>query len=601
MRVGAERKWIFELPNVPLIQYENNRWIEGLWDITVNGNGTILQSVYNTTNRPFIGNYNVFGPREGIFRVRGNTLLGGPEPLAIDTGERFDGGNVGDNSITLTSTTAAAMNLVSGSRVVLMGYCLQAVGYSPNMRHFEWLEVDSVSGSTVTFKSRLTDFYSDLWTDHLYLAGTHIGKPRIINLDHRPQDDGFPYVYPKNVHLKNFTVKQTTFGSQDSLSHSAERLTFEGLDLTDNVHLFGRESRHINVVDCDLGFVEIDKIIGTYSIEDSRLGMASNIYSLNSGTSAKHVIVKRTMMRSSCNVTAIDGLTIENSEMSATSFPNTPLQGALTMGFISKYAGGSANFAGNKYITLSEQDAIPERSMYSPYEPDDDSAQMIIHDIDVANNSLLFDYSFLSPSTTFTDPAPMMRFFCEGRPFWLRDKPLARGIMSSIEDEGNVIRVRFSSGNIVQSATVGDYLETTTMRSVIFEGEQWLDFKNDTGVDWENLDYDFSVWSLDGSNITANGSNTAAHSTLTLQQVKANTKYEMLVNFNRISGNLFIRGEGSGANIALLNAASAQGVDMILPIETHDLGGNRVGDLNLFSNLSAPFNGSIDIKKIYEV
>lgn len=114
-----------------------------------------------------------------------NQGTGQIDPAESHSGHLFNDASAGATSISLV-TAAEDTNYQAGDRVLLSWNERQgAASFPPNPGSFEWLEVESVSSGTLTFKTPLRHSYKSQAPDYtsgsLYLVTS--GRARILNLD----------------------------------------------------------------------------------------------------------------------------------------------------------------------------------------------------------------------------------------------------------------------------------------------------------------------------------------------------------------------------------------------------------------------------------
>ncbi|MBF0593347.1 MAG: dockerin type I repeat-containing protein [Candidatus Omnitrophica bacterium] len=104
-------------------------------------------------------------------------------------------------------TPADSTDYKAGDRILLYGFDQQFYGAPPNARYFEHTvvsNVDTFSGS-VTLTKPLQNSYLDTWRDTVPTSSQGIGKPRIINKDHRLQVSSAHLIYLEGVEFLDNT------------------------------------------------------------------------------------------------------------------------------------------------------------------------------------------------------------------------------------------------------------------------------------------------------------------------------------------------------------------------------------------------------------
>jgi hypothetical protein len=159
------------------VHYTDNRWLWGVGDVTIEGNGTGFRCVsdgpWGADARPF----NVKTP----FHVLG----------PVSRAEEQRQGNPFTVGELLSGADLAAYE---GQRVLIYGYDTQQTGFPPNPRFFHYT---SVRGGQLV--DPLPWEPDDRWPDFEQFTGP-IGRPRILSLE---RED---YCHPRRIVLRNLRL-----------------------------------------------------------------------------------------------------------------------------------------------------------------------------------------------------------------------------------------------------------------------------------------------------------------------------------------------------------------------------------------------------------
>jgi hypothetical protein len=159
------------------VHYTDNRWLWGVGDVTIEGNGTgfrcVSGSAWSADARPF----NVKSP----FHVLGDV-------------SRADEHRAGDPYTSGELLVDADLAGYEGQRVLVYGYDTQQTGFPPNPRFFHYA---TVRGGALD--PPLPWVPDDRWPDFEQFAGT-VGRPRILSLE---RED---YYHPRRIVLRNLRL-----------------------------------------------------------------------------------------------------------------------------------------------------------------------------------------------------------------------------------------------------------------------------------------------------------------------------------------------------------------------------------------------------------
>ena len=173
---------------------------------------------------------------------------------------RVDSVNPGARSVKC-KTVGDATNFTVGEKLLLSGLDLQGLwtssyGFPPNHHFFEWLEVESVNGTTgiVTFFDPVLGTYLDTWPHYGPGEFPDQGGPATIY----KMGDGWDC----SLKFNGGSITGTTTG----VNCAGREVIF-----TDHIQAgFGinpSQNQTMRFIDSTLGFVEVDKLIGTLSYE----------------------------------------------------------------------------------------------------------------------------------------------------------------------------------------------------------------------------------------------------------------------------------------------------------------------------------------------
>ena len=161
------------------VRYTNNRWLWGVGDVTIEGNGTAFcctsDSPWDDDARPF----NVKTP----FHVFGGDV------------SRADEHRAGDPYTVGELLSEAVLADYEGQRVLIYGYDTQQGGFPPNPRFFHFTRV--VGGA---LEAPLLWEPDDRWPDFEQFTGP-IGRPRILSSLERED-----YYHPRRIVLRNLRL-----------------------------------------------------------------------------------------------------------------------------------------------------------------------------------------------------------------------------------------------------------------------------------------------------------------------------------------------------------------------------------------------------------
>lgn len=555
--VSRSQHWHWTFPP-GVYHYTNNRWLVGLLNIRVSGYGASLRC---TSTGTYAGDYWWFGPREGIFRGNGEELISG-STFIVQTGHRIDSANAGATTIDLT-TTGDASNYAAGDKIFLHGYCMQSTGYSPNLRFFEWAEIDSISSGELTLTKPLQNTYDEDWCDHLYLSARtvgsltitdqYVGKPRIISLSGTPQSDGSTYYYPTSVVIEGFKLlKHPTSENTSRGVMSGHGIIWRDIELEDidDVAADERESEQVLWERCKFPRgKEIDKLNGQVTIRGGYCGNEpDSVQSINAGTGVNRLILEGVDCAGKISALARDGTFIRGCSASGAYVSNAATQGPLMPGDPSEYAGGQVEISGCTLTRLSNQPIIGTNAL---------TWASSSTGVNASNSAITVTWDDAA------DPPAILRRTYPGQLAWLSSNPLVRGRVVSVKDVGSdSLEVVFggslgyglASGAVTGAVSlVGPNAERT-----IIDGElQPLpgNLSPHPGLlKWEDVTID-SPWTLSATTLTGNtgasGNKVSWPGILTVGK-----SYTLTYDITTTSGAVFVRNSGSGSNLASLNGTS---------------------------------------------
>ncbi len=247
--LSSAHKWsdVFKQVTTPpgQMNYSDNTWVEGLRNVRFKPSSGITQW-YNTGGNEFDISHQPIAT-SGILNYNKKASYVG----TINTGYLFSTATAGASSITASGT-----GLVAGDRVFLAGYECQGSGWPPNPRFFEWKEVLSVVGTTITFTTPLENSYNSLWKDWDWGGGYFFGKPRIFKI---------PDNYAEYVEIKDteFLIQE---GVGNAFHYPARTI------ILDNVELHGgawpSENETFTAIDVFGGSWELDKCVKTVNFNN---------------------------------------------------------------------------------------------------------------------------------------------------------------------------------------------------------------------------------------------------------------------------------------------------------------------------------------------
>lgn len=219
------------------VRYTNNRWLWGVGDVTIEGNGTAFRctsdSPWDDDARPF----NVKTP----FHVFGGDV------------SRADEHRAGDPYTVGELLGEADLAAYEGRRVLVYGYDTQQTGFPPNPRFFHYATVRSGA-----LDPALPWTPDDRWPDFEQVTGP-IGRPRILSLD---RED---YYHPRRIVLRNLRLLPNPNFDLGPSSISADWLEMEDVEANFVTFTISKDVRLRRV----RGAIwEPDKIIETLVMED---------------------------------------------------------------------------------------------------------------------------------------------------------------------------------------------------------------------------------------------------------------------------------------------------------------------------------------------
>jgi hypothetical protein len=173
---------------------------------------------------------------------------------SYNLGFAFASANVGDTTLTLVNAADAA-NFAAGDRVLLYGFCKQAVSFPPNPRTWEYAVVQSVGIGVLNLAVAIVSDYDDRWYDFATPSG---GAPRVVNLD---RSTGLGYTHGEVLIWEGGeAIAQTGPGAMDLGSalfsdyKTCVVRDFKAHDTVMSILELGR------FIDCELGACIPDKI-----------------------------------------------------------------------------------------------------------------------------------------------------------------------------------------------------------------------------------------------------------------------------------------------------------------------------------------------------
>jgi hypothetical protein len=166
--------------------------------------------------------------------------------------------SVSANSTTITVVNPGdENNFAAGDRVFVHGLNQQSGFFPPNVRQFEFAEVESVAANTITLSVGLKYDYKDSWKEQTGGLGEIWGAARIINLD------GFDHTYTDYFHIKNTTILNgpgiINRGFTNGFIFEAVTAIFENVKNIQRLWCQGHRFCHL--IDCEMWEYDIDKNI----------------------------------------------------------------------------------------------------------------------------------------------------------------------------------------------------------------------------------------------------------------------------------------------------------------------------------------------------
>lgn len=201
---------LFGTPGTYLCDY--NKWLCNILDYCVDFNGSTYEyhkpegfAETSDTNTIFVwpDPWHVFNDGND-WNVQGQGWHHGYKIASVDSGSQ---------TVTVLSGTEAGY-LAAGDPILIGGYDPSWLSFPPPYEAFEYNEVVSVVGTTVTLRERTRNSYSQNWPDHTYPVDS--GKARIYLLRNRRRDPAAA-VYdlvdmPRRGEFKNGTIVGTNVG-----------------------------------------------------------------------------------------------------------------------------------------------------------------------------------------------------------------------------------------------------------------------------------------------------------------------------------------------------------------------------------------------------
>jgi hypothetical protein len=426
-------------------RYSNNRWLNGLLRVTIEAYGATLTC---TQVGNFVGDGWPFGPREQMFRATGEQLVD-DVGFAVDLGDRINTANIGDSTITLT-TASDADNYAVGDRIFIFSYALGNTGYTPNFRYFEWAKITAKAGAVLTLGD-LVHYLSARTVDGTSFPDQYVGKPRIINLDGRPQTDGTEYWYPEQIHIKGARFPQNPNTSNSyRLALAGRKVLFEDVVVDPQVSggitmgFDTRESEFTEALRCSADTIEIDKLLYHTEIDGCNFDDVGST-SLIGGTSSKTVVVKNSNGNGIVSAKALDAIIIEGNQFSSVGRSNVDNNGPYMPGFPGGAGAALAMVNGNTALMDTEQEPVGLNVLLiTAVAPGVDATDGVI--TDTYNSSTFYTLTGITP----------------GRLIWLASEPRVKGIVRDVILDGATLKVRFKSGNFPESIKSGYITGTPT-------------------------------------------------------------------------------------------------------------------------------------------
>lgn len=248
--------------------YSNNRWLHNVKKFWLKGNGTEIQNTNNASYERDARALHIRRPFENY----GDVAYPGDGSVTWEMGYLINSASAGAASITCTTATDAN-NFSAGDRALLGGYRQQySASYPPLYRWFEFLEVSSSDGGTgvVTFTHEIGNKYNSSWYDYDDGGGqtySTFGAPRLMNLDRSD------YIFPEFAKFSNmiFGDNAAYTTSNENVTVPGENVIFENCTFNSN-HFVPQCNKKISVVDSDIKYTELDKIVDFCYIENTNIG-----------------------------------------------------------------------------------------------------------------------------------------------------------------------------------------------------------------------------------------------------------------------------------------------------------------------------------------
>lgn len=243
--------------------YTNNKWMYGLPNVRIIGNGAKLEC---TSTAAYTIDINAFCFQDWNVDT-GFADRGGTE--ARDYGHFVDTTAKGQTVVNLV-TAADAANYSAGDIVLIGGFNNLDTGAPTEYRYFEYREVASADAGagTVTLTERLAYDYSPNWpiSHQDNFTGDDLGPARILRLNR-----------PNRALTKRLEIEDVTFiRNRNKTSTSRVQVTgvldviFRGCDMTDMVETTQGSCRETFFQNCRFGNFEGDKLADTVVFEGCR-------------------------------------------------------------------------------------------------------------------------------------------------------------------------------------------------------------------------------------------------------------------------------------------------------------------------------------------
>ena len=227
-----------------------------------------------------------------LFGLRGSSSL--------EHGDLIETVEAGANTITLVDPVQASRYVV-GERLFVYGNQVMQFGYPPNVRFFEWHEIEDVTAGVITLRDRMTYRYDSTWKDADYSVTGKAGAGRIQPLN-RPNRRN-----PRKITVRGLHVLQNPNGIHGAVI-VAEYAHW--LDCQFDVDVWPNQSRHSLFENCNLWFGanDVDKL---NEIVEFRGCYGRGIVA---ATGTNHLIVDRCHLREGIRVSPRK-LTLINSDI----------------------------------------------------------------------------------------------------------------------------------------------------------------------------------------------------------------------------------------------------------------------------------------------